>query len=91
MIIEDVYSSVHSHTIREPLRKFQPKYTLVIVSGDGVIRLEKYKRIPDFSEVGELLEIYEGCEAFFASANMYPTIEELEARIIEVMEEIKAL
>ncbi len=80
---------MHSLEVREPIRRYEPKYTLVIVSSDEYIRhTVKYKVVPPFSEIGEVLNQFKGCKAFVASAEMYPKLEELEERVSALQNEL---
>ena len=82
MNIDEVYYSIHNLDVRDALRRFQPKYSVLVVSPRGdVVVLEKYKKVPEFSEIGVLLQEHKGCGAFIASAEMYPTKEELQERV----------
>ena len=87
--LDDVLSEIHSLDVREAARRFQPKYTLVIVSRRGVDELIKYKRVPEFSEILAEVSKVKGRRGFIASAEMYPTREELESRIEKSLAEIK--
>ena len=50
----------------------------------SVVMIKKRKIVPEFSEIGSLLEEHKGCGAFVASAEMYPTKEELQNRILSI-------
>ncbi len=90
MNIDDVYAAVHNLETREAIRRFKPKYSVLLVSPDeGVYRIEKYKVVPEFNEIGLLLKGTKGCGAFIASAEMYPTKEELRDTIFEMMSDLK--
>ncbi|MFI0416315.1 MAG: hypothetical protein ACH255_19495 [Candidatus Thiodiazotropha sp.] len=87
---DEVYASVHNLDVREAVRRFKPKYSVLIVSPEeGVIKIEKYKLVPEFTEIELLLKGCKGCGAFVASAEMYPTKEELSNRINAMIIKLK--
>ncbi len=90
MNIDEAFSSVHSLDVREALRRFQPTYSVLVVSPTGdIVMVKKFKTVPEFSEIGSLLKEHHGCAAFVASAEMYPTKEEFQERVLSMKLEIQ--
>lgn len=81
MVIERVFELINNLDVREPLRKYAPQWSTVVVDASGeiidVIRAKEW----DFTIQAKYMKLYPGTVQFTANPGMYSTIDELKKKI----------
>jgi len=81
MTVERVFELINNLDVREPLRKYAPQWSIVVVNAAGeVLDVIKTKEW-NFIVQRKYMEMYPRSVQFVATPGMYKTVDELQAAI----------
>jgi hypothetical protein len=88
--IDDAFADLHSHDVREALRRFQPAIMLVAVDRHAeIIKTKKLEKAPEVEDLHRFGEDCKGTSIFVANTENFATIERFRQTVMENGEAIR--
>ncbi len=80
--IKEVFALINNLDKREALRKFGPRWSIVIVNSDlRIVGISRFKYMPKVTESIDLMAQYPDCVYFYAQPGDYDSIAKLKAKV----------
>jgi len=87
MDIESAFKTINNLETREPLRKFQPQWSTIVLDNNGnIIDIIKYKHRPNLKRDKEHLQKYPNTIQITTWQGRFENIDDLKKRIAEAVE-----
>ena len=81
-LIDKVFILINNLDMREPIRKFGPQWSVVVVNKNLEVKnVGRYKKMPDLDDTDKLISNSEDSVYFYTQPGDYTSLEELKERI----------
>jgi hypothetical protein len=87
MTPEELLEAINNLEVREPIRKYAPKWSVVFVDEKGgIVDVLKYKSMPSMIATRELHSRYPDTVYFIAESGMFQTLAEIREKLADCVE-----